>query len=35
MPEWAFKFHGHKCMFMPLGYRAGLYAMKLLGVERE
>jgi len=28
------KFHGHKCPAMPLGIRAGLAAMKKLGVER-
>jgi len=27
-------FHGHKCPAMPLGIRAGLLALKLLGVER-
>jgi formylmethanofuran dehydrogenase subunit E len=34
-PEWAFTFHGHRCPFMPLGYRMGLLALKALGVERE
>lgn len=34
-PEWAFEFHGHRCPFMPLGYRAGKYAMKLLGIGKE
>ncbi len=29
------KFHGHKCPAMPLGIRAGLAAMKTLGVERS
>ncbi len=28
------KFHGHKCPAMPMGLRAGLAAMKSLGVER-
>ena len=28
-------FHGHKCPAMPLGIRAGLAAMKVLGVERS
>jgi formylmethanofuran dehydrogenase subunit E len=27
-------FHGHKCPAMPMGLRAGLAAMKALGVER-
>lgn len=35
IPEWAFTFHGHRCPFMPMGYRAGQYALELLGVERE
>ncbi len=30
----AFFFHGHKCPAMPLGLRAGLKAMEVLGVER-
>lgn len=28
------KFHGHKCPAMPMGLRAGLAALKALGVER-
>lgn len=27
-------FHGHKCPAMPMGLRAGLTAMKILGVKR-
>jgi formylmethanofuran dehydrogenase subunit E len=23
-PEWAWEFHGHRCPFMPTGYRMGL-----------
>lgn len=34
IPEWAFEFHGHKCPAMPIGYRAGVTAMKQLGVEK-
>lgn len=34
-PEWAFAFHGHRCPFMPLGWRMGLLALKALGTERE
>jgi formylmethanofuran dehydrogenase subunit E len=34
-PEWAFEFHGHRCPFMPIGYRMGRLAMLHLGVERE
>jgi formylmethanofuran dehydrogenase subunit E len=30
----ALEFHGHKCPAMPMGLRAGLAAMKILGVER-
>jgi formylmethanofuran dehydrogenase subunit E len=29
------KFHGHKCPAMPLGMKAGLAAIKALGVERS
>lgn len=29
------KFHGHLCPAMPMGLRAGLVAMKALGVERS
>jgi len=32
---WAFEFHGHRCPFMPIGYRMGRLAMEYLGVERE
>jgi formylmethanofuran dehydrogenase subunit E len=34
-PEWAFTFHGHRCPFMPLGYRMGLLALDALGAGRE
>ncbi len=34
-PDWAFTFHGHRCPFMPLGWRMGLLAIKELGVARE
>ena len=30
--ETGLKFHGHKCPAMPMGLRAGLAAMKALGV---
>ncbi len=30
----AINFHGHKCPAMPLGLRAGLLALKKLGVKR-
>ena len=32
--EIGLKFHGHKCPAMPLGIKAGLAAMKVLGVTR-
>jgi formylmethanofuran dehydrogenase subunit E len=32
--EVGLKFHGHKCPAMPLGIKAGLAAMKALGVKR-
>ncbi len=31
----ALEFHGHKCPAMPMGLRAGLAAMRVLGVERS
>jgi formylmethanofuran dehydrogenase subunit E len=34
-PEWAFEFHGHRCPFMPIGYRMGKLALEYLEVERE
>ena len=34
IPEWAYEFHGHKCPFMPIGFRMGNLAMKELGVGR-
>ena len=34
-PEWAFEFHGHRCPFMPIGYRMGKLALAYLGIERE
>ncbi|WP_287961429.1 FmdE family protein [Acidiplasma sp.] len=35
IPEFAYDFHGHRCPYMPLGFMAGEYAMRLLGIERE
>ena len=32
--ETGLKFHGHKCPAMPMGLKAGLAAMKALGVAR-
>lgn len=33
--EIGMKFHGHKCPAMPMGLKAGLAAMEVLGVERS
>jgi len=35
VPDWTYEFHGHRCPFMPIGYRMGQLAMRTLGVERE
>ena len=35
IPDWAYKFHGHKCPFMPIGFRMGSVAMEQLGVGRS
>jgi len=35
IPDWVFEFHGHRCPFMPIGYRIGLAGMERLGFERE
>ncbi|MBN1765465.1 MAG: formylmethanofuran dehydrogenase subunit E family protein, partial [Sedimentisphaerales bacterium] len=34
-PEWAFEFHGHRCPFMPIGFRMGQLALEHLEVDRE
>jgi len=34
IPDWVWKFHGHVCPFMPIGFRMGILAMKELGIER-
>ncbi len=34
-PDWAFEFHGHRCPFMPIGWRMGQLALDTLGIERE
>jgi len=34
-PDWAFEFHGHRCPFMPIGYRMGRLALERLGIDRE
>jgi formylmethanofuran dehydrogenase subunit E len=35
LPEWTFEFHGHRCPFMPIGYRMGILAMEKLGVKKS
>ena len=35
IPEWTFEFHGHRCPFMPLGYRMATVALQKLGVGRS
>ncbi len=34
LPEWTWEFHGHRCPFMPIGFRMGVLMLKTLGVER-
>ncbi len=34
IPAWVFEFHGHKCPFMPIGYRMGLRALRELDMEK-
>jgi len=35
LPEWTFEFHGHRCPFMPIGFRMGTLAMEKLGVKKS
>ncbi len=35
VPSCTYEFHGHRCPFMPIGYRMGQLALRTLGVERE
>ncbi len=34
LPEWTWEFHGHRCPFMPIGFRMGKLAPAELGVEK-
>ena len=34
LPDWTWEFHGHRCPFMPIGYRMGVVAMRELGMEK-
>jgi len=33
LPDWTFEFHGHRCPFMPIGFRMGTLAMQFPGIE--
>lgn len=35
LPDWTWKFHGHRCPFMPIGYRMGAIAMRERGIEKK
>ena len=35
LPEWTFEFHGHRCPFMPIGYRMGILALEILKVGKS
>jgi len=34
LPDWTFEFHGHRCPFMPIGYRMGTLMLKTLKAPR-
>jgi len=34
IPDFAWEFHGHRCPFMPIGYRMGKIAMEKLGLTK-
>jgi formylmethanofuran dehydrogenase subunit E len=34
LPEWTWEFHGHRCPFMPIGYRMGTVMLKTLGASK-
>ena len=34
LPEWTWEFHGHRCPFMPIGYRMGTLMLKTLGAAK-
>jgi formylmethanofuran dehydrogenase subunit E len=34
LPEWTWEFHGHRCPFMPIGYRMGELMLRTLGVAK-
>jgi formylmethanofuran dehydrogenase subunit E len=35
LPEWTFEFHGHRCPFMPIGYRMGTLALAKLQAQKS
>jgi formylmethanofuran dehydrogenase subunit E len=35
LPEWTFEFHGHRCPFMPIGFRMGTLALEKLQVGKS
>jgi len=34
LPEWTWEFHGHRCPFMPIGYRMGTLMLKTLAASK-
>ena len=34
LPDWTFEFHGHRCPFMPIGFRMGSLMLKSLEVPK-
>jgi formylmethanofuran dehydrogenase subunit E len=34
LPEWTWEFHGHRCPFMPIGYRMGTLMLKTLDASK-
>ena len=34
IPEWTWEFHGHRCPFMPIGYRMGTLMLKTLAAPK-
>lgn len=34
LPDWTWEFHGHRCPFMPIGYRMGVVAMREMGIGK-
>ena len=34
IPDWVWEFHGHRCPFVPIGYKMGKLAMERLGIKK-